>query len=300
MCEGAARNTIMDLDAERVSSDDMLHVLETRFGINMSRTDVLNKLAEIKRKPGEELHSLHDRVMSLARRADLGEGKRRQVTRNAFFTALRSNRELQHWVGKRDNGDDPNIDVTLALALQYEMDHGREETSVKQVTCTTDGDSDAESTTTEVSEQVNKLSFTSMRDVKDPVLKKMGQTQNDIIELLKKQSELLTSKLNDSGVSAASTPKKKYDSNRSSSYKSDNHQKPKWKPKNGADSTPKGKSDYKNKDKKWKDKKNKGKNGWKEKSKVHQTNDDQEREESEPDERQSSDSESARESETEE
>ena len=73
---------------------DMLHALELRYGINLSYATVDNKLVDIRRKPGETLHSLYDRVMDLARRADYTNTEPAYKTRHAFFQALRTDIDL--------------------------------------------------------------------------------------------------------------------------------------------------------------------------------------------------------------
>ena len=127
-CEGTSRNVLMSLP-EDTSVIDMLHALELRYGINLSYATVDNKLVDIRRKPGESLHSLYDRVVELARRADYSPMERAYKMRHAFFQALRTDMELQHYVGRHDKADPPSIDVTLAYALQYEMTHGRRDLS---------------------------------------------------------------------------------------------------------------------------------------------------------------------------
>ena len=169
---------------------DMLHALELRYGINLSYATVDNKLVDIRRKPGESLHSLYDRVVELARRADYSPMERAYKMRHAFFQALRTDMELQHFVGRHDKADPPSIDVTLAYALQYEMTHGRRDlsssSSAKHVTTT-----DCSLADTDDSEAVNRLQFTSLKQAKDPLIKQLGMQQNELVELMKKQAKLL-------------------------------------------------------------------------------------------------------------
>ena len=187
-CEGTSRNVLMSLPDD-TSVIDMLHALELRYGINLSYATVDNKLVDIRRKPGETLHSLYDRVMELARRADYTNTERAYKTRHAFFQALRTDIDLQHYVGRHDKADPPSIDVTLAYALQYEMTHGRKDynsSSAKQVTTT-----ECSVNETDDSEAVNRLQFTSLKQTKDPVIRQLGMQQNELVELMKKQAKLL-------------------------------------------------------------------------------------------------------------
>ena len=191
VCEGAARNVIMTLP-EGTSVVDMLHALELRYGINMSFANVDNKLVDIRRKPGESLHSLYDRVMALARRADYTPEERASKARFAFFQALRTDPQLQHYVGRKDIAHPPSIDLTLALALQYEMDYGRQDAGSTATSCnaTSVRESDAPSEVSDVTD-VNKLSYTSLKTIKDPTLRQLGKQQNEIIEIFKNQTKIL-------------------------------------------------------------------------------------------------------------
>ena len=188
-CEGTSRNVLMSLP-EDTSVIDMLHALELRYGINLSYATVDNKLVDIRRKPGESLHSLYDRVVELARRADYSPMERAYKMRHAFFQALRTDMELQHYVGRHDKADPPSIDVTLAYALQYEMTHGRRDlsssSSAKHVSTT-----DCSFADTDDSEAVHRLQFTSLKQAKDPLIKQLGMQQNELVELMKKQAKLL-------------------------------------------------------------------------------------------------------------
>ena len=188
-CEGTSRNVLMSLP-DNTSVIDMLHALELRYGINLSYATVDNKLVDIRSKPGESLHSLYDRVVELARRADYSPMERTYKMRHAFFQALRTNMDLQHYVGRNDKADPPSIDVTLAYALQYEMTFGRkdvsETSSARQVTTT-----DCSLGETDDSELVNRLQFTSLKATKDPVIRQLGMQQNELVELMKKQARLL-------------------------------------------------------------------------------------------------------------
>ena len=55
--------------------------------------------------------------------------ERNKLARDTFFMALKNNRKLQHYAARRDKQVPYNIEVTLALALQYEKDNGH---SVRQ------------------------------------------------------------------------------------------------------------------------------------------------------------------------
>ena len=190
-CNDSAQNYLSKLPVN-TPVVQMLSALEFRYGANQSIPDVQNQLMEIKRKPNEDLYSLYDRIMSTVRKADLPEWKRGQLAREHFFLALRSNRKQQHFVARNDHVQPPNIDVTLALALQWEMDNGRETASsgasVRQVEETTETECSED---TDLSEQINKLTFHKTKHIKDPDLRKFGQQQNEILELIKKQQQLL-------------------------------------------------------------------------------------------------------------
>ena len=106
------------------SADEMMARLVSRFGVNMTATEVENKLLTVERKSGEDLYTLADRIRSLANRAHMAESKRQFLMRQAFFTALRGNSEMQHWVNLHDEQRIPNMNWTLDLAIEWEHQHG--------------------------------------------------------------------------------------------------------------------------------------------------------------------------------
>ena len=133
------------------------------------------------------LHNLYDRVMATARRADYSQMERAYKQRMSFFTALRSDTDLQHYVGRRDKVFPPDMELMLSLALQYEINNrtknGAESssTSARQVSAS-QYDTD---TTQEVASSVDRLRFTSLKAAKDPVIRDLGKQTYEIVELLK-------------------------------------------------------------------------------------------------------------------
>ena len=205
--------------------DDLFHVLDHRYGMHLSQADVMNQLREIKRKPRETLHTLYDRVKALVRKADMPEDQRAYRAREAFFGALQTNRKLQHYVGRYDNAHPPNIDLTLALAIKYEFDHGCD-TSTTSSVHNVEVDQTSQCSESEPhTDTVNQLMFQNLSTAKDPLLKKIGKTQNEMIEMYKEQHKLLskhlemTAKLTSgsSGKSHGGSTSSKYHSNKSSS-----------------------------------------------------------------------------------
>ena len=189
VCEGPARSLLADLPTT-TTAEDMMQALQRRYGYTLSYPDVRNKLSEIKRKPNEDLHSLRDRVLQCVRQAEMEDEERNKLARDTFFMALKNNRKLQHYVARRDKQVPYNIEVTLALALQYEKDNGRDDTAYANAA----NHVTSEHSTTELtdsSETVNKLMFSKTKHIKDPDLKKIGQTQNEMMEVLKKQADVL-------------------------------------------------------------------------------------------------------------
>ena len=143
------------------------------------------------------------------------EEERAQKARDTFFHALRTNRELQHYVGRNDTHRPPNIELTMALAVQYELDHGKSESreKVRQIddTPASNDEEGAQSSP----ERVNQLMFTNLSSLKDATLKKLGKQQNEMVELFKKQKSLLEKHLERPSSSNSSRR-----SDRSSSVKS--------------------------------------------------------------------------------
>ena len=71
----------------------MMARLVSRFGVNMTATEVENELVKIERKSGEDLYSLADRIRTLANRAHLPEA--RKTSRDA--TDVLHSAEGQQW-----------------------------------------------------------------------------------------------------------------------------------------------------------------------------------------------------------
>ena len=104
------------------------------------------------------MYTLADRVRNLVARADFTAAKRRHLERHHFYTALRTNSELQHWVGRYDDEDNPDIQLTLQLAVQWEQQHGTQHKNdkVRQTNIETTDDTETDSSVT-TTESVNKV-----------------------------------------------------------------------------------------------------------------------------------------------
>ena len=80
------RNMFIGTSAE-TTAEDMMQRLVSRFGVNMTSTEVENKMLGLERKPGEDLYSLADRVRNLAYRAEFSNLKRNMVMRQALCSS---------------------------------------------------------------------------------------------------------------------------------------------------------------------------------------------------------------------
>ena len=154
----------------QTTAEEMMSRLVSRYGVNMTATEVENEMLKIERKSGEDLYTLADRVRSLANRANLPLERRQAIMRQTFFTALRGNPEMQHWVNMYDRSERPDINVTLDLAIEWERQHGTvfKKDKVRQVesfssnmTSTTFRSSDNESD----SESVNKIDYIPIKEM---------------------------------------------------------------------------------------------------------------------------------------
>jgi hypothetical protein len=158
----------------------MLKTLELRYGVSMSQATIDNQLAEMRRKPGESLHRLYDRVTALAQRADYSENERAFKQRYAFFQALRTDSDLQHYVGRWDKADPPNIDVTLAIAKQYEMSYGPK----YEIVTSSGSPSPLESATDGHGTMSQCASSTS---VPDTLVRQLGENQTAMVNMMRTQ-----------------------------------------------------------------------------------------------------------------
>ena len=84
------------------TAEEMISRLVSRFGGNMTATEVENEMLKIERKSGKDLYTLADRIRTLASFSSLPADGKQAIMRQSFFTALRSNREMQHWVNLYD------------------------------------------------------------------------------------------------------------------------------------------------------------------------------------------------------
>ena len=184
------RNMFLDA-GEDVTAEDMMHNLKLRFGVNLSLPDVYNRLRKLERKPNEDLA---DRVQTLVRRADIPLDKRKQLARDTFFAALVDESDLQHWVGARDVGREPDIYHTLSLATYWERMHDvtkrRRSDRAHQVSDQTDS-TPAPQTPEDEDELVNRLNSMRVRDMQSDDARKLARGYNDLAGLLKKQAELV-------------------------------------------------------------------------------------------------------------
>ena len=186
------RNMFIGTSPE-TTAEEMMDRLVSRFGVNMTSTEVENKMLGLERKPGEDLYSLADRVRSLAYRAEFSQLKRNIVMRQALFVALRGNTEMQHYISRHDNQDEPNMDRTLDLAIAWERRHGTnyKTEKVRQVSAyssdpteTTDWRSSEESGEAEI----NKINYVPVREMTTEEGRKLAKQNNELVALMRKQA----------------------------------------------------------------------------------------------------------------
>ena len=176
------------------SAAEMMARLVSRFGVNLTSTEVENKLMTIERKSGEDLYTLADRVKNLANRAHIPGQRKQAIMRQSLFGALRGNPEMQHFINRYDPPDFPNIDVTLDLAIEYERLHGTTARTerVRRVDTSPDdrrgnsrtGSDDERSG----SESVNKISYIPLKEMTTEEGRRLAKQNNELVSLLKKQA----------------------------------------------------------------------------------------------------------------
>ena len=174
-------------------ADEMMARLVSRFGVNMTATEVENKLLTVERKSGEDLYTLADRIRALANRAHMEESKRQFLMRQAFFTALRGNSEMQHWVNLHDEQRIPNMNWTLDLAIEWEHQHGttyktekvRQIDTVPNAVASASNTSDTANSDTEA---VNKIDYIPLKQMTTEEGKRLAKQNNELVSLLRKQA----------------------------------------------------------------------------------------------------------------
>ena len=178
----------MFTDSDDFTAEEMLHQLIMRYGVTMSHSEVHNELVQIVRQPNEGLHQLADRVRNMARKAHMPNFRRQSIMRDTFFAALRPNKELQHYVDRYDDIEDPNMINTLNLALDWEMKHGtqhnvinteeiRDETYIKSETFTEQTEGESETS-------IQEIDYIDIEKLKSQEAKKIGKQQNETTRLL--------------------------------------------------------------------------------------------------------------------
>ena len=191
--DDSIRHMFTGLDPE-TTAEEMMVRLVSRYGVNMTSTEVENKLLGIERKSGEDLYSLADRVRSLAHRAHFTDQKRGVLMRQTFFTALRGNSEMQHFVNRYDNPNRPDINNTLDIAIEWERRHGTATKSekVRQVNAYSDTWTDStqpESDDDSIQdENINKISYLPVKEMATEDARKLARQNNEIVSLLRKQA----------------------------------------------------------------------------------------------------------------
>ena len=175
------------------TAEEMMSRLVSRFGVNMTATEVENEMLKIERKSGEDLYTLADRIRTLASRASLPADRKQAIMRQTFFTALRGNREMQHWVNLYDRGE-PDINVTLDMAIEWERQHGTVfkadkvryvDSSTTNTTFTTHRSSD---TGESDGESVNKIDYIPVKEMTTEEGRRLAKQNNELVSLLKKQA----------------------------------------------------------------------------------------------------------------
>ena len=180
--DDSIRHMFTGMDPE-TTAEEMMARLVSRYGVNMTSTEVENKLLNIERKPGEDLYSLADRVRSLAHRAQFIDVKRNILMRQTFFTALRGNSELQHFVNRYDDPARPDINNTLDIAIEWERRHGTatKTEKVRQVNASSDGWTDLtqpeSEDDTDESDIINKISYVPIKEMKTENERQTGTTE---------------------------------------------------------------------------------------------------------------------------
>ena len=202
----------------QVTADEMMDMLINRFGKTLTATEVTNKLFEIRRKNGEDLYTLADRVRKMADKASFPPRKRAQLERDSFFAALQNRTELQHWVHRYDDVDQPDMYHTLQLAMQWEQQHGTEHRSERiRMVGTDESRHQSESsewpdtTDNDTETSTNQVQFIDTKSLKSEELKIIARAHNKTVAALKKGAR---------NVLEDDNADNKYKASQSSSYSS--------------------------------------------------------------------------------
>ena len=118
--KGEARAALGVVESIDWNYDQLVEHMELRHGRNKSRTEVMNELDQLYRKPGQTITQWRDEVIGVANTGNLTEAQRQKYTHYSFLKGLRTFGQMQSWVGEHDQTE------TLASCYEWAKRYERE------------------------------------------------------------------------------------------------------------------------------------------------------------------------------
>ena len=116
---GPAQKVITLLADEVITFDKLFNVLECHYQITKSYVDVMTELEAMLLKPGQRVHEFAIDVTRVLDQAEMGDAVRKQLACYYFVNGLRSNRDMQLFINRKDQIKN-NINVALDYAVKWE------------------------------------------------------------------------------------------------------------------------------------------------------------------------------------
>ena len=100
--QGEARAALGVVESIDWSYDQLIEHMELRHGRHKSKTEVMNEMDKLYRKPGQSLEQWRDEVISVANTGTLTDAQWKQMTHYSFLRGLSTYGQMQSWVGEHD------------------------------------------------------------------------------------------------------------------------------------------------------------------------------------------------------
>ena len=120
--KGDARAALGVVESIDWTYAQLVEHMELRHGRHKSKTEVMNELDKLYRKPGQSLTQWRDEVISVANTGALTDAQWKQYTHYSFLKGLGTYGQMQSWVGEHDKEE--TLASCYESAKRYEREVG--------------------------------------------------------------------------------------------------------------------------------------------------------------------------------
>ena len=120
--KGEARAALGVVESIDWTYDQLVEHMELRHGRHKSKTEVMNELDKLYRKPGQSLTQWRDEVISVANTGALTPAQWKRYTHHSFLKGLGTYGQMQSWVGEHDELE--TLASCYECAMRYEREIG--------------------------------------------------------------------------------------------------------------------------------------------------------------------------------